>query len=136
MNGQKDWLRAVDFDSAFAGTPVEIDIAVMEAGRRIRRRKSHILRFACAAAAVLVAAAGVSALMLRREAHHPEDIVLTQPTANPEDTQEVWTGRRDAYYHTDANCEDIMVPTVKMQRATALEFGKMPCPACEEGNGE
>ena len=69
-----------------------------------------------------------------QEAHHPEDIVLAQPTANPAEAQEVWTGRRDPYFHADANCENILVPAVKIQRATALEFEKMPCPACEEGN--
>jgi len=134
MNGQKDWLETVDFDSAFAATPVEIDVAIMDAGRRIRRRKKMLSRVACAAAAIFVAAAGVSALMLRQEAHHPEDIVLAQPTANPAEAQEVWTGRRDPYFHAEKNCENILVPAVKMQRATALEFEKMPCPACEEGN--
>ena len=134
MNGQNDWLKAVDFDSAFAATPVEIDIAVMDAGRRIRRRKKNLARAACAAAAVVVAAVGVSALMLGRQAHRPEDIVLAQPTANPADVREVWTSRRDLYYHADANCGNILVPKVKMQRATALEFEKTPCPACEEGN--
>ena len=134
MNRQKDWLETVDFDSAFAGTPVEIEAAIMDAGRQIRRRKMHITRFACAAAAVLIAAISISALLMGRKAHRPEDIVLVQPTANPQDAQEVWTGRRDPYFHADANCEDIVVPAVKMRRATALEFEKMPCPACEEGN--
>ena len=133
MRENRDVLRELDWSKVYADVPGTVRDAAYIARLRIRereRRRRRNLR-AAACAACLTVVVGAAALLLRGGAATPDRVVPLAPDAiHMSADTEVYASREDAHYHLRPDCARIEGETVVLKLVTALEFEKIPCPAC------